>query len=302
MLSIVFVNYKTSKDIQKCLDSIEKYEKNYKKYEYIIVDNNSEDKGLDQLKKKFPYIKLIYASDNGGFAYGNNIGIKQAKGDTIFLLNPDTYLTDNSIEKLYERLNNDDSVHLIGPKLLFEDKTNQSYYLPKSYPTIWRIFCEQFYLYRIFKKSKIFNSYFRTYMDYDKESCVEQISGAALMFKAEILKKVGLMDDKYFMFFEESDFCLQAVRNNYKMLYYPQSQIIHIGGFINESSWERSIKDTVKSFKYYFGKNYNSLYKFFALYILLSSSLLKAFLFMLTGNKKYRFFMLHVKNIFKKQN
>jgi len=297
MLSIIIVNYKSSKDISECLDSIIKHEKNYTKYEFIIVDNNSDDPGLPQLAKNFPFAKIINADKNGGFAYGNNIGISRAGGDYIFLLNPDTYLTDNSIEKLYERIRKDKSTGIIGPMLLFPDGSNQSYYLPKSYFTLWRLFCERFYLYRIFKRFPLFNSYYRTYMDYSNETAVEQVSGAALLFRKEILKETGLLDENYFMYFEESDFCLQAARHNIKQLYYPGSRIIHKGGLDSESGWERSSSWFTESFKYYFKKNYSFATYYSALILFALGSCLKSILFALKKDHRYRFHLIQLKKI-----
>src|SRR5512137_1339395 len=121
MLSIIIVNYKSSKDIHILLESIVRNEPGYEKFEFIIVDNNSNDDGLDAIKENFPFVKMLYSGKNGGFAYGNNIGIKEAKGDCIFLLNPDTYISMPCIEKLYDRLRNTPDWDMIGPKLLFPD-------------------------------------------------------------------------------------------------------------------------------------------------------------------------------------
>lgn len=273
MLSIILVNYKNSRDIQLCLSSIIKHEPRHGEYEFIIVDNDSADQYLPDLQTRFPSIKIIYAPMNGGFAYGNNIGIQAATHDVILLLNPDTYVEDNSIEKLYDRLANDPDIDLIGPILLYPDGKNQSYYLPKSYLTLWKLFCVEFFLYKLFPKIKLFNSYFRTNMDYDKELEVEQLSGAALMFKKSILEKTGLMDDNYFMYYEESDFCYQAVKNGCHLLFYPQSSIIHVGGFSNDSPWHRKI--ALRSFKYYFKKNFNFITALFAIILFTTGESLK---------------------------
>jgi GT2 family glycosyltransferase len=264
------------------------------------VDNNSDDPGLKNIEGKFPFVKIIYAPKNGGFAYGNNIGIKASTRDCILLLNPDTYIEDNSIEKLYRRLQAGQDIHIIGPQLLFPDKRNQSFFHPKSYLTLWRLFCEKLFLHRIFKRIKIFNSYYRTYMDYGKEAYVEQLSGAAFMFKKNIIEKIGLLDEGYFMYFEESDYCLQAVRNGYKLLYYPQSKIIHREGLIAESNWERSSKDFMKSFKYYFKKNFSPFSYYGAILMYFLGSLIRVCGLILKDDKKYIYYAFHIKYLFKR--
>jgi len=299
MLSIIYVNYKTSKDILISLASIAKYEKKFKEYEYIIVDNNSDDGGLEVIKKKYPFVKIIYAPQNGGFAYGNNHGIKQAIGDFIFLLNPDTYINDNAIEKLYYRIKNDNSIGIIGPQLLYPDGENQSYYLPKTYLNLWKLFCERFYLYKIFKQNHLFNSYFKTYMDYSKETYVEQVSGAALLFRKSILENTGLLDENYFMYFEESDFCLQACKHDLKLLYYPKSSIVHIGGLNSESGWERNSEWFVVSFKYYFKKNFTKSIYYTAIIFFTMGSCLKILIFLIKNDRKYKFHFFQLKQILK---
>jgi GT2 family glycosyltransferase len=297
MLSIIIVNYKSSGDISVCLESIITFEKNYRDYEIIIVDNNSEDPGLADLKSKLSLIKVIYAEKNGGFAYGNNIGIKHASGDYILLLNPDTYITDNAIEKLYNRIKGDDKTGIIGPMLLFPDSSNQSYFLPKSYLDLWKLFCERFYLYRVFKHIRFFNSYYRTYMDYSKECPVEQVSGAALLFRKNILDKTGLLDENYFMYFEESDFCLQAVRNDIAQFYYPESRIIHKGGLDSESGWERSSTWYTDSFKYYFKKNFSKPVYYMSMILFAAGACLKSSIFYIKRDNRYRFHIIQLKKI-----
>ncbi|MCP4134059.1 MAG: glycosyltransferase family 2 protein [bacterium] len=298
MLSIITINYRSSRDISQCLESITKYEPNYKDYEFIIVDNNSDDPGLEKLAKDYPFVKIVYSSVNGGFAHGNNIGIKQASGDTLFLLNPDTYLKDNAIEKLYSRIKDDPDVDIIGPYLTFTDGSNQSSGLPKSYLTVWKLFCEQFCLYWAFRRSKIFNSYYRSYMDYEQECFVEQVHGSAMMFKRKLLEQIGYLDEEYFMYYEESDFCLQALKNGSKLLYYPGSTIIHIGGFMSESFWEKGGGYMVDSLKYYFRKNFSFASYASAMGIYFFGTLLRLIGLKIKNHTKHIYYFYQLKSLF----
>jgi GT2 family glycosyltransferase len=135
-----------------------------------------------------------------------------AKGDVIFLLNPDTWIEEPAISRLLQRLISDENIDIIGPQLFFPDGRNQSYYLPKTYLNLWRLFCDQFYLHRLLKRSRIFNSYFRTYMNYSMESEVEQVSGAALMMRRSVLDKIGILDEDYFKLFTNAAFQIQQNR------------------------------------------------------------------------------------------
>ena len=295
MLSIIFVNYNTSHQIETCLKSIEEFEKNYRDYEYIIIDNHSADIGLKKLNSRFPYLKIICAPKNGGFAYGNNLGIESAKGDILFLLNPDTCIKDNSIEKLLTKITLDNNLSFIGPQLLFPDGTNQSFFEPKSYLTLWRLFCERIFLHRIFKKFRLFNSYFKTYMNYNEPHYVEQLGGAALMFRRDVINKIGRMDETFFMYFEESDWCFRAVNADLKLLYYPEAKIIHEGGLIKEGNWERSSHDYLISFKYYFEKNFGKGHYIVAYCLFLLGTLIRATGLFLFDREKSGYYFYYLK-------
>lgn len=299
MLSIIIVNYKTSRDIKLCLDSIVEHESRCAEYEFIIVDNNSDDPGLAGIKTEYPFVTIIHAPYNNGFAYGCNIGIRHSRGEFILLLNPDTFIDDNSIEKLYDYLIKNPDVHFIGPMLLFRDRSNQSYFEPKAHLTLWRLFCEKFYLHRIFSGSKIFNSYYRTYMDYNSVTEVEAVAGSAFMFRREVIDTLGPLDENYFMYFEESDYCLKAKKNGFRLLYYPPSKIIHTGGLISESNWERSTKNYVASFKYYFKKNFGRITYYTAILIFYAGSMLRVIILRLAGNKKYSYYLYYMRYLIK---
>lgn len=238
------------------------------------------------------------APENGGFAYGNNIGINNSAGDIILLLNPDTYIEDNAIEKLIKRIKSDEELHFIGPLLLYPDKSNQSYFLPKSYLDLWRHFCERFYLHRLFSKLRVFNSYYRTYMDYDKECYVEQVSGAALMFKRAVIEKIGLLDENYFMYFEESDYCLKAKQHGFNMLYYPESRIIHIGGLGSPANWNKSTERYSQSLRYYFIKNFGYSAFLLAAILQATGALIRVLVLLSKRDKKFKHHFYYFKNIF----
>ncbi|MDM7986144.1 MAG: glycosyltransferase family 2 protein [Smithella sp.] len=296
MLTIIIVNYKTSKDVVECLDSIVQYEINYREYEIIVVDNDSRDEGLPLVRQKHPFVKIIHAPRNGGFAYGNNLGIRSSTGDHILLLNPDTCIRDNSIEKLYARIKDDPSIDIIGPMLLNQDGTNQLTLLAKEYPTVWNLFCDQSNLKRLFKNSRVFNSYLRSYMDYGREQLLEHLSGAAFLFRKNLIEKIGLMDENYFMYFEESDFCLQTIRHGGKILYYPASKIIHKLGQSTSSGFsERANRDFVESFCRYYKKNFGLAASYVAKLFFLAGSLARCIIFFIMSDKKYTIYKNYIK-------
>ena len=295
MLTIIIVNYKTSRDVTTCLESIVKFEKNYKQYEIVVVDNNSDDPGIPEMIKKFPFIKIIDAPKNGGFAYGNNIGIRNSIGECILLLNPDTYIIDNGIEKLYNRFTGDSTISIVGPMLLNPDMSIQSIDCPKSYLTLWKMFCVEFYLHKIFYKSRLMNSYYRTYMDYSKETFVEQVAGACLMFRRTLIDEIGYLDENYFLYYEESDFCYQAVKTGKKLLYYPGSRVVHSSAAASSLDSEFAIKQYITSFIYYFKKNFNPLSATFCFIIFFIGTFIRFIGLAAMFNKKYKLYFYYLK-------
>jgi GT2 family glycosyltransferase len=226
-LSIVIVNFNTKDLLGKCLESIAAYGlKDQDKREVIVVDNGSVDGSIAEINKpKFKArnaklnLKIIENKDNLGFSKAVNQGLRQAKGDKILLLNSDTQLTENSLKNLLEF---EETVHpaVVGSQMLNPDNTVQGscFFLP----TIKRAFLE----YWLGKKG-YFSKY---YPSVNTPVEVEAISGGVMLLPKEIIDKVGLLDERYFMYFEDLDYCRRVRKSGYKIYYLPSSQIIHEHG------------------------------------------------------------------------
>lgn len=297
MLSIVFVNYKSSADLSRCLASIERHDPGFPNYEIVVVDNRSSDMGLPKLLPDYPSVRLIEAERNGGFSFGNNIGIRSTTGDFILFLNPDTYVEDDSIGKMHDRMLRDPSVAMLGPKLLFPDGRNQSFFEPKSHFDLWKLFCYEFSLHRLFPGSRLFDSLFRIGMDYEVETPVESVPGSALMFRRELIEIIGEMDERYFMYFEEMDFCLRATRNGGKLLYFPAGRIYHVGGLTRPEKWPLNARAYAESFKYFFSKHFPSWQTNPAIALLLFGALIRWAGLSLAGRERAEYYRLIVKHL-----
>lgn len=228
-LSIIIVNYNSSNILRDCLRSIEASSVQIG-YEVIVVDNHSSDGGLEALNREFPSVSFIELPENVGFAAGNNAGFSRARGATYLLLNPDTEVKPDALQRLYDALHRDPSVGMAGPKIYYADGTLQSAIIPKKVPSVFDFFCELFYLVKIFPASRIFNAYFGARFDYDREQPVGQLCGACLMVKKEVVEKIGPLDEKLFLYFDEADWCKRAADAGYRMLYVPSASITHHEG------------------------------------------------------------------------
>lgn len=253
-ISIIIVNYNAASFLRKCIDSIETSEIS-SCYEIIVVDNNSSQRQQYlKLKKCYPNVTFLDLKDNRGFAAGNNAGMAVARGNCFLLLNPDTIVDKNAIQRLYDRLIRNPENGIAGPKIFNSDGSLQSKQLPKTIPNLKRLFFNLFYLDKIMPFNKWFDKYYLYNADYDKEQYFEQISGSCLMIKADIVKEIGMMDEKYFLYFEETDWCQRALEKGYKTLFVAGAEIIHYeGGSISNKV---NIKAYYQSQLYFFKKHY----------------------------------------------
>jgi GT2 family glycosyltransferase len=225
--SIVIVNWKSFSYLLECINSIKK--NTQAKYEIIVVDNASDDKEQHDLKM-IDGIVLIQNTENIGFAAANNQGFKIAIGEFVLMLNPDTIVLKNSIDKMINFLNSNQTVHAIGPKLYYSDQFD---YHPsmKQFPTPFS------QLMKMLPISSLFCSWkYRFKVMTDKISRVDCVWGAAIMFRKAVFQTIGYFDESFFLYAEELDFCKRMSIAGLKIYYFPKAEIIHYGGISQKKS------------------------------------------------------------------
>ena len=226
-LSIIIVSWNTQDLLRKCLNSI--YQNlDGLNLEIFVVDNNSSDKTAQMVKAEFPQVNLITNNKNLGFAKANNQAIKQVKGEYLLLLNPDTEILNNGLIKSLQFMKSHQSCGVMGPKMLFEDKSLQP--SVRRWPRPWPIFLMLIKAQKFFKGLKAIDYYLYKDFDYNKEQAVDQVMGAFMLIPKEVMAKVGLLDERFFIWFEEVDFCKRVWQNGYSVIYNPDIQLIHYGG------------------------------------------------------------------------
>ena len=262
-LSIIIVNYNVKEFLQNLIHSIEKASSNLTK-EIFIIDNASDDGSVDFINEKFPQVKLFANQKNLGFGKANNIGLKEATGEFILLINPDTIVAEDTFEKMIQFFKSDKNVGLAGCKILNPDGTLQLA-CRRSFPGPWTSFTKVTGLSSLFPNSKIFARYNLTFLDENQTYEVDAISGSFMMMRKEVYKKVGGFDEQFFMYGEDLDLCYRIQKNGYKVFYVHTTQIIHYKG----ESTKRSSLDETKVF-------YSAMHLFVKKH--LSSSLLVEFI------------------------
>lgn len=227
-LSVVIVNYNVKHFLEQCLNSVAAATKHCET-EVFVVDNNSVDGSCNMLREKFPWVKLIENKKNYGFSYANNQAIRQSNGEYVLLLNPDTVIEEDTLRSVCDFMDTHPDAGGLGVKMI----DGKGRFLPESkrgLPTPKVAFYKIFGLSKLFPKSKKFGKYHLTYLDKDEIHKVDVLSGAFMLLRAETLKKVGLLDETFFMYGEDIDLSYRITLGGYNNYYFPKTTIIHYKG------------------------------------------------------------------------
>lgn len=253
-LSILIVNWNTKEFSVMCLRSIFQQEPTFG-YEVVIVDNNSSDGSFDELTGLFggkANTKILRSNANLGFAGANNLAYKNSTGEYILLLNPDTEIKHQALQRMVDLMDSGESkdIGIIGPKLTNPDGSIQS--SVRKFPDIWSSMLIFSSLHRFWPPKK----YLMTTFDYNKASEVDQVMGAALLTRRSVIERIEFLDEKFWLWYEEVDFCKRVKSAGYKVMYYPEALVMHHGGeSFSQLDVLRRKKILAKSLVYYFEKN-----------------------------------------------
>lgn len=261
-VSVIILSWNTKEILKSCLESlIKSLEITPLNYEIIVVDNASSDGSGLMTKNQFPEVKLIGNKINLGYAKANNQGLKMAKGEFIFFLNSDTLVKPEAVTILVNYLEKNKDTAAVSPLILNHDGAIQKDPSYLRLPSCW---IALFYYHKL-SRSLIFKycpTLFLSTNDFSKTQEVEQLSGAALMARRQLLNKLKGFDENFYLYFEDSDLSLRMKRLNLKLKVVPSSQIIHLGGesaknFIKSEGRNKYYLLNFKSLFYFCDKNYS---------------------------------------------
>lgn len=254
-LSIVIVSYNTVDLLRDCLNSIYKTTKKIK-YDIWVVDNQSKDGSPDMVAAEFPEVNLIRNPINGGFSQANNLAIEQCKNSKyILLLNPDTVVLDGTLENCVKKMNEDEKIGALGCKVVLESgKLDRA--CKRGFPSPWNSLCYFLKLDKLFPGNKKFGGYNATYIHEDEESEIECLVGAFMMVRQEAITKVGMLDDTFFMYGEDIDWCYRIKEAGFKNYYYPKEKIMHYKGESSKKQSTKMIGVFHKSMIIFYNKHY----------------------------------------------
>jgi len=255
-LSVIIVNYNVKQLLRGCLCSIYRSTKGIN-LEIIIVDNNSTDGSVEMLRKEFPGVRLIENQENLGFAKATNQGLRESRGRYVLLLNPDTAVLSGALDKMVEFMEVNSQAGALGCKLLYPDGNLQR--SCRSFPTLVTAFFEDTGLEKFFPKNKLVARYKMGYWDYNDVREVDQPMGSALMIRREVFEDVGLLDERFYMFFEEVDLCFRVKKRGWKIYFTPSVEIVHYGGQSSRPTMPEMMIQGYKSKHKFFRKHYGIL-------------------------------------------
>ena len=238
LISIIIVNYRVPDDLRETLRSIQNAEL-YDQTEIIVVDNASEDDSKELITGEFPGVNWIQLKHNIGFGKACNVGVQNADGTYILLLNPDTIIAKNTLTVSVDFMRKYPDAGLMGPKILSSDGTLQAS-CKRGFPTPSATFYHFTGLSRLFPKSKRFGRYNLTFMNPDNTGEVDAISGSFMFLPRNVFLETGGFDEQFFMYGEDLDLCYRIHEKGYSIWYHPETQIIHKKGKSSSKSVLRS--------------------------------------------------------------
>jgi len=248
-LSVIIVNYNVKEFLENALIAIRKAissltaSKPGIEGEIFVVDNASDDGSVELVQSKFPDVHLIVNKENLGFAKANNLALKRSRGKYILLINPDTVVQEDTFRAMIDFFERNPDVGMAGCKILNPDGTLQLN-SRRSFPTPWVAFSKMMGLSALFPHTKLFGQYNLTYLSPDESYEVDALSGSFMMFRREVYEQIGGLDEDFFMYGEDLDWCYRVQQAGWKNYYVPATQIIHYKG----ESTKRSNLDEIRTF------------------------------------------------------
>ena len=225
-LSIVIVTWNCDGFIAQCLRSLETVRSS--STELLVVDNASTDTTTEIVRREFPWVRLIENKANVGFAKANNIAIEAATGQYLCLINPDVVVLPGCIQDMLSFMDGHDSVGVMAPAMVGSD--GQVVRSCMRLPTVWNCLCDALALYRVFPHSALFGG--QNMHDFSRDSVqdVDVLNGWFWLVRRAAIAQVGLLDERFFMYGEDVDWCTRFRRAGWRLVYYPLAKAIHYGG------------------------------------------------------------------------
>jgi len=281
-ISIVVVSYNTQGLLRSCIRTVYEHRDDLR-VEVLVVDNASRDCSADMIAAEFPEVVLFRNTVNVGFGKANNQALRKARGDYILLLNSDTELSPHALRDCIRYLKQNPKVGVLTCKLVM---ANGSLDLAcrRSFPTPFIALCRLLGLSYLFPKSRLFAKYNLTYLDPDETYEVDAVVGAFMLMPREAFLEVGLLDEVFFMYGEDLDWCYRFRQAGYRIVYFPKVKILHLKGASSKKRPVWIIGEFHRAMKLFYAKHYARRH-FFLLNTMVYTGISMHFVFQFLGNQ-----------------
>lgn len=254
LVSVVIASYNTCALLRECLRSLEACPSR-SEWEVYVVDNASCDGSAEMVEREFPQVRLLRNVRNRGYAYANNLALRQARGRYLLLLNPDTVVAPNAIDHLVAALEADPDAAIAGPKLIRPDGS-LDLACRRSFPTPSVALYRLLGLSKLFPRSRRFARYNLTYLDPDEPGEVDAVVGACMLVRAAAMARVGLLDERFFMYGEDLDWAYRFRQDGWRVLYRPEAVVVHHKGAASRRESERALRAFYQAMAIFYDKHY----------------------------------------------
>jgi len=259
-VTVSIVSYNTCDPLRNCLASLQaRRDEAEVSLEVVVADNSSTDDSVAMVRTQFPWVRVVETGGNIGYGRANNAGLADAVGRYFFVLNSDTIVQPGALKVMRDFMDENPPVGCVGAQLVLSDGSTQTSCARD--PGLLAVFWEQTYFDRLFPNNKITGNYLMTDWDYKDRREVEQVCGACLFVRREAYRQIEGFDPAYFMYFEDTDFCIRLRRAGWKIYFVPEARIDHLLG-ASSKGWQsraRTISAYNKSRYYYFNRYYGRL-------------------------------------------
>ncbi len=255
-LTVIIVNYNVKYFVEQCLNSLEKALAGIDSCVYV-VDNHSKDGSVDYLSHRFRHVEIIDSNHNLGFARANNIAIRQSESDYVLLLNPDTFVGEDTLREVVAFMDSHPGVGGVGVRMQNVDGT-LAMESRRGLPSPLTSFYKMCGLCARFPKNRVFGRYYLSFLEWGEPQRIEVISGAFCFLRRSALDKIGLLDEDFFMYGEDIDLSYRLLKGGYENWYLPQP-ILHYKGESTHKSSFRYVHVFYQAMLIFFRKHYGHL-------------------------------------------
>lgn len=277
-VTAIVVTFDAMPWIEQCLESVASYET-------IVVDHGSRDGTLEVVREKFSGATLV-EQENRGLGAGWNTGMRAAAGRHFLLLNSDAWVVGDAVERLAAFADGHPRAAVVGPRLLNPDGSVQR--SVRAFPTLWRLATEYLFLRKLAPRSQLLNAFYAGGFDHDHERRADFLMAACLLVRREATEQVGLFDESFFMFSEETDLCYRFRQAGWEVVFYPGAEVVHVGGATWRRDFDPMFREQVRGHLRFFAKHKGSKDAERARKLMLGGLWLRAFLFPRSRRETYR--------------